>query len=619
MAGTTGWEWGNIDRREDLSTVGGVGIKRDNWSLTRNRTSDEVFASQLGETAGILSGFNGGVTETVTAPQLRNAISFDSSTEWVNGDDVWVKTGKIINRRPVYVLSVGGTNLPVGSLANVIFAASTSVGGTSFYWTLAEYTPDEVISGSFAHEIGDTSFSLNYIRSSTSKTTSDNEQLTPAGVAFLTTSTNWSGYSSSISWLVQTTGLLTCPGDDQTYNQQGVDWYKQTQTWAFTGSWYSGAADANPSDLIDNFDHILMNVEFDSSGDISRVGKNAALAVLTKTAGGYSMPVANYAAFGTLDAVRCRDYWFSDATTPIERTASELRVASWVDDCIDGRYSGLLLRGVVCMEDKVLWEKTPTTVTLDGSILGQADFSMPSNDRYADPIGISVSVGMGIKKTSSETTGCHFFDCFEGVNDGSRAYYDGSDGYIYLVMNGTTIKCDSYDSTNPNIAKEVLHDGQAHGLYFYMGLYSTIVHLDNVKILNSGFEYQVDSIQNITFFSKQDFSDKFIGDVSSVSVTDRGAFQINEGSGDTSQNEDESLSITWTDGTTPTAPIWSGNVDKDGINSMLLGGNRNNTTTEQWLCANTTATIDSAGTTLTSAQLEQRSKWQLANSMGGSI
>ena len=75
MAVTSNWEWESISRGIDTNVFAGIVRTRNNWSLTRKRVSDEAYASELGDTATSLDGFNGGVTETIVSPSI-NALSF---------------------------------------------------------------------------------------------------------------------------------------------------------------------------------------------------------------------------------------------------------------------------------------------------------------------------------------------------------------------------------------------------------------------------------------------------------------------------------------------------------------------------------------------------------------
>ena len=239
MSVTSQWEWVSINRENDISVSGGVFSSRPNWTMMRMRISSADYSGQLGETASSLSGYNGGVTETITAPTI-NRVTFNANTAWTLSATSWIETGFTINGSKSYTPYYGTANIPNSSKKNVAFLAkiTSEVFATAYIWCVTEITAEELSSGTW---------------------TSSYEEATLNPIPYGLTNSVWksaaSAYASSINSIAFTlnygtftgdatasTGtfspsILVCAADSQTYNQRSVDWYTQTQTWVYKSSW----------------------------------------------------------------------------------------------------------------------------------------------------------------------------------------------------------------------------------------------------------------------------------------------------------------------------------------------------------------------------------------------
>ena len=251
MAFTSNWEWVSLTESYNTSISGGVYDVKRPITLQRFRYSDAAYSSEKGTQSSSLSGYNGGVTETKTAPSFANIGRFGTTRNWVLNTSNWIQAGGL-NGQPVYTQL--SESIPDGGLVNTIFAAriynsvltylgacwwccaippsdfgllptwfeegirTGSVGpGAKYYVPEGKpFGPIAILNG--AKTSHSSSSSYGSVQSSFSPTYFDND-----------TSATWSG-SSSFSIATRTINF-ECISDVQSYPQRHVDWYKQTQTW----------------------------------------------------------------------------------------------------------------------------------------------------------------------------------------------------------------------------------------------------------------------------------------------------------------------------------------------------------------------------------------------------
>jgi len=162
MSVTSNWSWSVINRGKDISTSGGVQLERNNWTLTRTRISDDVYTSELGDISASLSGFNGGVTETVAAP-VREVVKFDTARNWVRTTDEFVDAGYNVNGRRAYVQAFGTDNIPNPNMWKVIWCVFQTGSTTGGRWVCAELSGIDISNKVFAsYDEGDVL--VNYAR-----------------------------------------------------------------------------------------------------------------------------------------------------------------------------------------------------------------------------------------------------------------------------------------------------------------------------------------------------------------------------------------------------------------------------------------------------------------------
>ena len=212
MADTTNWEWININRSQDVTISIGSTLTRNNWVLTRKRISDASYSSELGDTSSSLSGYNGGVTETVTPP-LTDVINFDTATNWTATATDWIPSGATNNGAPVYV-TTADPNIPSSTKINIIFLYENVPTG-EFGWKVYESVD------------GSPGPSINYVSGLESDPAPSID-----GYDFDTINGSFTG-TATASVSQQAAQDFYCSGDNQVYNQSSVDWFTQQQTWIF--------------------------------------------------------------------------------------------------------------------------------------------------------------------------------------------------------------------------------------------------------------------------------------------------------------------------------------------------------------------------------------------------
>jgi len=232
------WEWVNIARGLDYSAQNGVSTKRNNWVLTRSRISNDSYASQLDETLFSLTAYNGGVPERIdgiTGIPVEG-LFFDNSTTWTANTTPWVPFDFNAQTQYRYQPS-GAANIPSASHVNQCYFNRLDNTNVIFGWFVLE-VPIAIASNTFRQPY---SSYLNGIRNSTIYTEVDLANgtfpQTPEGLLFDTAKGTFVGSATPSITITSERGNFLCTGDAQSYQQRGVDWYTQTQTWSFKDSW----------------------------------------------------------------------------------------------------------------------------------------------------------------------------------------------------------------------------------------------------------------------------------------------------------------------------------------------------------------------------------------------
>jgi|6_EtaG_2_1085325.scaffolds.fasta_scaffold04511_5 hypothetical protein len=204
------WEWGTVDQSVEMLT-GATFVTRSNWTLTRHRWSNEPYISQYGTTEDRLIGYNAGVYNEIEGPSIYG-VKFDTTTEWVDAQTLWVSNGGESASQPVYVQYLA-ENKPNGALVNVLWK--------SLNWHCGSFTRDDVeqFTGSTLH----------HIYQSSGGNLGDNPLDVGIG--------DWAAFAPSTPVPGYYPAPLLCESDQRSYDIQGVDWYKQTQRWIYKDSW----------------------------------------------------------------------------------------------------------------------------------------------------------------------------------------------------------------------------------------------------------------------------------------------------------------------------------------------------------------------------------------------
>ena len=249
---TSEWEWLNINRGLDYTVVDNAQLKRNNWTLTRSRYSNMPYVSQLDERAQSLSGYNGGVPETI--PSITglyvSGVQFDTTTNWVSDSSVWIDSGyNYYGNAKTYIQQAGTTNKPDSSKTNVfgVFITYQNLSGDpailtrKYAWAVVEVDNTEAEQGTFSRY---TDNHTNYIHGQEYDYQSY-PPITPAipqdpdGESMLTANGTgtFTGTSTPYNGSFPSVGTFLCTADSQSYQQRGVDWYQQVQTWSFKDGW----------------------------------------------------------------------------------------------------------------------------------------------------------------------------------------------------------------------------------------------------------------------------------------------------------------------------------------------------------------------------------------------
>ncbi len=218
---TTEWAFINIDRANDY-TVSSNRYFRDNWIVTRKRISNEPYISQLGEKIDSISGFNGGVSETIVAPTI-SGLSFTTTRNWIDSSWIFLETQYVAGNFPIYLpFPQPSVGLPEPAMVSVLLRGGG--GGVATRWNVYQETRKNVEEGIF----DDLLDGVPKARPSTNATNLNNLAFTEQFLGF-------SGNSTSV--FGNFPQQLQCVSDSQRYIEEGVDWYTQEQTWRVLSSW----------------------------------------------------------------------------------------------------------------------------------------------------------------------------------------------------------------------------------------------------------------------------------------------------------------------------------------------------------------------------------------------
>ncbi len=228
MAVTSEWEWITINRSVEDSTFGGAMVTRRNWTLSRKRISDAAYSSEDGTLQNSLSGYNGGVTETITCPTLR-MVTFGTATNWTATTTKWVETLYVMNGFPVYTPYNAKLRLDDPLYLILLSQNLTEANAGKGVWGISLY-----------------SMSLNYIKYWTDYSIRAAEyNYTTTSPVYASVNGKIIAYQSGNYFTVPSTATLNtagqlgfmCTSDTQDYPDQGVDWFTQTQTWTYKEPW----------------------------------------------------------------------------------------------------------------------------------------------------------------------------------------------------------------------------------------------------------------------------------------------------------------------------------------------------------------------------------------------
>ena len=246
---TSQWSFASLNRNRSTVLSGSAFLSTSAYSITRFRTSDDTYASQVGDAVQSLSGYNGGVTETITTPAIEGS-RFATTQDWVSNSSVWVQSSSSYNGKPIYLQISGQPNLPDGDMVNVIYYTDTGVYETlygahtrknrSVRWYCGEFSNEQVANSDFgvlpSNRGSGPSISDSWIPgwgNDNFPPADSYWDISPFGSyaasgTFSGSSVFTNGYSNN--------GYFVCMSDAQLYDPPSVPWYKQTQTWVFRGS-----------------------------------------------------------------------------------------------------------------------------------------------------------------------------------------------------------------------------------------------------------------------------------------------------------------------------------------------------------------------------------------------
>lgn len=235
------WEWINVDRGLDYTVINGIEQKRNNWSLSRKRVSNDIYASEVDTRQYSLTAYNGGVPETVdnTTESIVGGLHFDTTTTWTLNTTIWEEWDYSEHLEYRYTPQDGTVNIPDSTKINACSFQAIDSSYTAYAWFVVEMEPEWLESPVRSIYSAYT----NGIRSADTYTPAEYAAkefpLTPDGVSFtVPKGTFVGGGSSTAEWgTVATGGEFLCTNDSQQYQQRGVEWYTQQQTWSFKDRW----------------------------------------------------------------------------------------------------------------------------------------------------------------------------------------------------------------------------------------------------------------------------------------------------------------------------------------------------------------------------------------------
>ena len=226
MAVTSGWEWISINRSTEESLFYGSRVVKRAWQLTRKRISDAAYSSEDGTMQTSLSGYNGDVTETITCPILP-IVTFGTATNWTETTTKWVPSVFAANGYPAYEA----------------YGSKMLLSPPLYVFQIAHATVD-YFSGVGVWGVAQSSYVTDaHTWNSTYPVASMETQNT--GHAWASIHGKTIAYAKAGAYGVPTTASLNangqlgffCTSDVQSYEDRGVDWFVQTQTWTYNEPW----------------------------------------------------------------------------------------------------------------------------------------------------------------------------------------------------------------------------------------------------------------------------------------------------------------------------------------------------------------------------------------------
>jgi len=240
MAITGNWILDAANRSVDTAGAGGLVLIRDNWTVNRSRISDDTYTSALGTIEAGISGYNGGVTETITPPS-RTVLSFGTAQNWIATTDIFYEADFSLHQRPVYIMAPTYRAKYNSLMSLVIHTIVQAPGSTTGYWVCAEYAPDTIANRSFPTDDDSADLAYNYVKGSSGGfavtfSTVGGTYMTPNSHEFKEFIVrNYSGTSAAA--VSSSAGKFICTADIQKYENPSVPWYTQVQTWSYLNAW----------------------------------------------------------------------------------------------------------------------------------------------------------------------------------------------------------------------------------------------------------------------------------------------------------------------------------------------------------------------------------------------
>ena len=256
MATTTNWEWTSLARTYVDSFSGGAYSAKSPTTVQRFRFSDDGWNAQAGtqlsegDQSSSLSGYNGGTTETITAPTMAGVGRFGTNTNWADNTSNWIESGGH-NGKSMYTQN--SLSKYDSGLVDVIFFADVLLYSDFSYdsscWWCCAVAPNDLgaLPTKFYEDEWDpgigpnlpyyipTGTDIRIINGAKTSTTTIASAFSPvyfSSVVLADLDSPPKDWTSNSTFSTATRTInFECISDVQSYSPRGVEWYKQTQTW----------------------------------------------------------------------------------------------------------------------------------------------------------------------------------------------------------------------------------------------------------------------------------------------------------------------------------------------------------------------------------------------------